>query len=177
MSGKKLVVDEWAKVALKQRGIEVLKDGKLQVAFTKGKVQIVKDLPAAIRQQTHIIDQQREEKKENEDIGILMRGFHDIVVKLEKMTVEELTERKKKNLLIKLEEILEIMSRKREDLRKDGYNRLKKVYQMLENGNIPAANTSSLAALTRMRKRWLVNEKVIDKSFARLEALKNLAQS
>ena len=176
MEKRKLVVDEWAKVALKQRGIEVLKDGTLQVTFTKGKVQIVKDLPAAIRQQKHIIDQQKEEQKENEEIGILMRQFHDLVVGLDKMTVEQFTERKKNNTLKKLEEILETMSRKREDLRKDGYNRLKKVYKMLESGNIPAANTTSLAALNRMRKRWLVNEKVIDKSYARLEALKNLAQ-
>lgn len=171
---RKLIVDEWAKIALKERGIIVLKDGKIQVEFYKGKIQVVKDLPAAIRQQGHIIDQQRDEQNENEEIGILMRQFHELVINLSKMTVEEFTDRKKKNTLVKLEEILEIMSKKREDLRKDGYNRLKKVYKMLENNNLPAANTTSLAALTRMRKRWLINEKVIDKSHARLEALKNL---
>ena len=69
------------------------------------------------------------------------------------------------------------MSRKREDLRKDGYVRLTKVYKMIERWNLPAANVSSLAALSRMRRRWLVNERVIDKSLSRYEALKNLSKN
>lgn len=170
-----MIVNEWAKEALSQRGITVAKNGKLKVSFFKGKIQEVKDLPAAIRQQKHIIDQQKQEQNENEEIGKLMGKFNSIVNSLEKMTVKEFTEKKKNAILKKLERILEEMSRKREDLRKDGYKRLTNVYKMLEKGNIPAANFASRAALDRMRKRWLVNEKVIDKSHARLEALKNLS--
>jgi len=73
-----------------------------------------------------------------------------------------------------LNDVLDKMSKKREELRRDGYNRLQKVYKMAEKKNIPAANLASQAALDRMRKRWLVNEQVIDKSLARLEALQQL---
>ncbi len=45
---------------------------------------------------------------------------------------------------------------------------------MIENKNLPAANLASQAALNRMRKRWQVNDAVIVKSLARLEALQRL---
>lgn len=167
-------INDWALEAMKDRGISI-ENGKLKVEFAKGRVQIVKDLPAAIRQQKHIIDQQREEQQENTDIGKLMRQFHDIVENLNKMTVKEMTEKKKNNTLSKLNDIITIMERKREDLRRDGLKRLINVFKMLEKNNIPAAHLASKAALDRMRKRWLVNEKVIDKSYARLEALKTLS--
>jgi hypothetical protein len=170
-----MILNEWAAEALKDRGIEVTKSGKIRIEFCKGKVQEVADLPTAIRQQQHIIDQQKEEQKENEAIGILMRKFNDIVINLKSMTIKDFTQKRKSSTLSKLNDIISDMSRKREDLRKDGYNRLQKVYAMLEKDNIPAANWASQAALDRMRKRWIVNEKVIDKSFARLEALKNLS--
>lgn len=169
----KLIVNEWALEALKDRGISV-ENGKIVVEFYKGKRQEVKDLPAAIRQQKHIIEQQREEQDENEAIGKLMRQFHNTVAKLNSMEIKAFTKRRKTTTLNKLNRVLEEMSKKREDLRKDGYNRLRRVHKMLQRDNIPAAIWASNAALERMRKRWLVNEKVIDKSHARLEALKNL---
>ena len=88
---KKLLIDEWVKIALKERGI-FIEGNKFRVEFYKGKTQIVSDLPAAIRQQKHIIDQQKREQKENEDIGILMRQFHETVISLSKMLVQEYTE-------------------------------------------------------------------------------------
>lgn len=166
--------NEWVIEALSRRGIKVNQDGSLDVSFFGNKVQHVKNAAAAVRQQQHIIDQQKNEQEENKQIGLLMRQFHEIVVVLSKMTVKELTQKKMDFYLSELEEILEVMSRKKEDLRKDGYERLTKVYLMLLKKNIPAANLSSQAALDRMRKRWLVNEQVIDRSLARLEALKQL---
>jgi hypothetical protein len=168
-------INEWALEALKERGIEVTKSGKIRVEFFKGKVQEVKDLPTALRQQQHIIDQQKEEQKDNEAIGILMRNFNDIVTGLKSMTAKDFTSRRKENTLLKLRIILEDMSKKTEKLRKEGYNHLMKVFNMLEKDNIPAATWASQAALEKMRKRWLTNEKVIDRSTARLEALKSLS--
>jgi len=169
------MIDAWAKEALKLRGVNVLDNGKFRVEFFKGRFQEVTDLPTAIRQQKHIMSQQRTEQKENEEIGKMMSQFHTLVCSLSSMTVQELTDKKYKSIMKKLWEIIEIMSRKTNDLRVEGYNKLLKVYKMLESKNIPAANLASSAVLTRMRKRWLVNEKVIDKSNARLEALKNLS--
>ena len=94
--------------------------------------------------------------------------------KIEKMTIEELSLEKAISLKNDLILILENMAKKCEDLRKDGYNKLCKVFNMIEKKNLPAANLASQAALDRMRHRWLVNEKVIDRSLARLEALKQL---
>jgi len=169
-------MNPWALEGLKNRGIIVKNNGTLEVEFFKNKFQKVKDLDAAIRQQQHIIDQQLEEQKENEEIGKLMRKFHDIVSNLTKMTVEQFEKSrfKKKNTLTKLKEILDIMVRKTEALRKDGYKRLCNVYNMVEKNNLPAANLASMAALDRMRKRWLVNGKIIDASFTRLRMLKKL---
>jgi hypothetical protein len=168
------ILNEWVLEALLRRGIKVNADGTVDVCFFGDKVQHVKDIAAATRQQQHIVDQQKEEQEENKQIGLLMRQFHDIVVVMAKMTVKEFTQEKLDSYLRQLEKILETMSRKKADLRKDGYERLTKVYKMLQRSNIPAANMSSQAALSRMRRRWLVNEKVIDKSLARLEALKQL---
>jgi len=166
--------NEWVMEALQRRGIKVNDDGSLDVCFFGDTIQHVTDLNAAIRQQQHIIDQQKYEQVENEEIGKLMRTFHDTVLTMSKMTVAELTIEKIVEYKNELFTVLEVMSRKREDLRKDGYSRLQKVLKMIEKGNIPAANLASQAALNRMRRRWLVNEKVIDKSLARLEALKQL---
>jgi len=164
--------NEWVKEALIRRGICVNDDGSLDVCFFGDTVQHVADLDSALRQQQHIIDQQKDEQRENEEIGLLMKEFHDTVVVMTKMTVDNLENvgYYKANLQV----ILENMSRKKEKLRVDGYNRLIKVSKMIEKKNLPAANVSSQAALNRMRRRWLVNEKVIDKSLARLEALKQL---
>jgi hypothetical protein len=167
-------INEWALEALRDRGIRMADDGTLEIEFFKGKKQKVKDLDAAIRQQQHIIDQQMEEQDENTEIGKLMRTFHDHIVSLKKMTKKELTAEKMEAYLSELKTILETMARKKEELRKDGYARLCNVYKMVEKNNLPAANMASFAALDRMRKRWLVNEKVIDKSNSRLAALKNL---
>jgi oligoendopeptidase F len=165
-------INEWVCEALLRRGIRVNNDGSLDVCFSGDQIQHVTDLDAAIRQQKHIIDQQKDEQKENEEIGILMRKFHETVLEMTKMTMKQLTTEKKfKN---ELSEVLVIMSRKKNDLRKDGYNRLNKVMKMIDKSNLPAANLASQAALDRMRRRWLVNEKVIDKSLARLQALKEL---
>jgi hypothetical protein len=169
-----MAYNEWVIEALRRRGITVNDDGSLDVCFSGRTAQHVTDLDAAIRQQQHIIDQQKDEQKENEDIGKLMRLFHDTVKEMAKMTIEEFTVEKKVEYKNNLMTILDTMSRKREDLRKDGYSRLQKVMKMIEAKNLPAANLASQAALDRMRKRWLVNEKVIDKSLARLEALKQL---
>ena len=171
------MLNEWALEALRERGIKVFADGSLEVQFFKGNISKVPDVATAIRQQQHIVDQQREEQEENKEIGILMRQFHELVMSLVNMSIEvwRATEDKRIDYLSKLTEILKIMETKKEELRRDGYDRLVKVYKMLEKGNIPAANLASQAALDRMRKRWLVNEKVIDKSFARLEALKSLS--
>lgn len=165
-------INEWVLEALQKRGVTVNPDGTLDVRFFGNKVQRVKDLDAAIRQQGHIIDQQKEEQEENKEIGLLMRNFHETVCQMTKMTLDNLTE--KNRYFNKLKDILEVMSKKREDLRKDGYTRLCNVFKMLEKKNLPAANLASQAALNRMRRRWLVNEKVIDKSLVRLEALKQL---
>jgi len=165
----------WVLESLKERGIEVLKGGKLRIEFYKGKFQEVKDLPAALRQQQHIIDQQKEEQQENVEIGKMMAEFNNVVVNLKKQTVENLTDKKLNSIFSKLDVILENMEKKKEELRRDGLKRLKNVYKMLEQKNIPAATWASEAALDRMRRRWHVNEKVIDKSYARYEALKNLS--
>ena len=173
---KKEKLNPWALEGLRERGIIVKRNGSLEVEFFKKKFQKVKDIDAAIRQQQHIIDQQIEEQKENEEIGKLMRQFHDIVANLSKMTINqfEKSKLKKKNTLKKLKNILDIMSRKTEDLRKDGYKRLNNVFRMVEVNNLPAANLASMAALDRMRKRWIVNGKVIDASFTRMRMLKDL---
>ena len=174
--GEIMNLNEWAIEALSRRGINVNADGTLDVCFFGDKVQRVVDLDAAIRQQKHIIDQQKVEQFENEEIGKLMKMFHEVVLNLSKMTKKYLKENQnvKDDFEANLSKILEIMSKKKEKLRKDGYERLKKVLKMIEGNNVPAANLASQAALDRMRKRWLVNEKVIDKSLARLEALKQL---
>lgn len=169
-----MAFNEWAVEALRCRGIRANLDGSLDVCFYGDKVSHVPDIDSAIRQQGHIIDQQKEEQRENEDIGKLMKEFYDKVLMLSKMTIEEFSLESTINYKSDLEAILEVMAKKREDLRKDGYERLKKVLKMVEKKNLPAANVASQAALNRMRKRWLVNEKVIDKSLARLEALKQL---
>ncbi|MDD5650024.1 MAG: hypothetical protein PHF86_06375 [Candidatus Nanoarchaeia archaeon] len=169
-----MAYNEWVVEACKRRGIQVNDDGSLDVCFFGDNMAHVPDLDAGIRQQQHIIDQQKDEQKENEEIGKLMSVFHETVVSMSRMTVEELTIEKAANFKTELLSVLEVMSRKREDLRKDGYERLKKVFKMVEKNNLPAANAASQAALSRMRRRWLVNEKVIDKSLARLEALKQL---
>lgn len=169
-----MVYNEWAIEALIRRGVQVNLDGSLDVCFYGDVVQHVPDIDSALRQQQHIIDQQKNEQKENEEIGSLMRDFHETIINMTNMKFEELSIEEKIGYKNKLIVILDSMSRKREDLRKDGYLRLKKVFKMVENKNLPAANLASQAALDRMRKRWLVNEKVIDKSLARLEALKQL---
>jgi DNA-binding GntR family transcriptional regulator len=169
-----MAYNEWVVEACKRRGIQVNADGSLDVCFFGDNVAHVPDLDTAIRQQQHIIDQQKVEQKENEEIGKLMGTFHDTVVSMSSMTIAELTIEKLSDFKTELLGVLEVMSKKREDLRKDGYERLTKVFKMVEKKNLPAANTASQAALARMRKRWLVNEKVIDKSLARLEALKQL---
>jgi hypothetical protein len=169
----KLVVNEWVLEDLSNKGIKI-KDGKFLIEFHKGQIQEVGDLKTALRQQQHIIDQQTEEKDVNEEIGKLMSKFHSLVLDLKKMTIKEFTQKRKDSTLKKLSSILEEMKRKREDLRKDGYARLCKVFKMVERDNLPAANTSSLAALDRMRKRWFVNNKIIEKSHARLMALQKL---
>lgn len=168
-----MAYNEWIIEGLQRRGIKANSDGSLDVCFFGDTVQHVPDLDTAIRQQQHIIDQQREEQAENEHIGKSMRLFHTTVSEMAKMTVEELTPERLtyKNYLT---QVLEFMSKKREKLRKDGYTRLSKVMKMIEAKNLPAANLASQAALGRMRKRWLVNEKVIDRSLARFEALKQL---
>jgi hypothetical protein len=168
------MINEWVVEALKRRGILVNQDGSLDVCFFGSKVQHVPDVATAIRQQQHIVDQQKDEQNENKEIGLLMREFHETVISMSKMTIEELTVEKKIDFDNKLIVILDKMSKKREDLRVDGYNRLEKVFKMVMKKNLPAANLASQAALDRMRRRWLVNEKVIDKSLARLEALKQL---
>ena len=168
------MINEWVIEALKRRGIQVNKDGSLDIVFFGNFLQHVSNIYAAIRQQHHIIDQQKAEQEENKEIGLLMRRFHETVSTMAKMTVEELTIKKKVKFEDELIAILEVMSKKKEDLRRDGYNRLTKVLKMVEKKNLPAANVSSQAALDRMRRRWLVNERVIDKSLARLEALKQL---
>ncbi|MDD5649339.1 MAG: hypothetical protein PHF86_02830 [Candidatus Nanoarchaeia archaeon] len=172
-----MAYNEWIVEALQHRGITLNIDGSLEVCFVGKKSQHVTDLDTAIRQQKHIIDQQKDEQKENEEIGKLMKLFHNTVVNMSKMTIKEFTVEKMVNYKSYLITILDNMLRKREDLRKDGCSRLQKVMSMIEKKNIPAANLASQAALDRMRKRWLVNEKVIDKSLARLEALKELKNS
>lgn len=169
-----MAYNEWVIEALKRRGIQVNADGSLDVCFFGNTVSHVPDLDSALRQQQHIIDQQKGEQVENEEIGKLMKLFYDHVCSLSKKTVEELTVESISSYKTILLTILESMQRKRESLRKDGCSRLEKVLKMIEKKNIPAANLASQAALDRMRKRWLVNEKVIDKSLARLEALKQL---
>lgn len=166
--------NEWVIEALNRRGIKINEDGTLDVYFWGKTSQHVSDLKTAIRQQQHIIDQQKSEQRENEEIGSLMRVFHETVKEMSEMTMKEFTLEKKIEYKNNLISILDVMSRKREDLRKDGYTRLQKVMKMIDMNNLPAANLASQAALNRMRKRWLVNEKVIDKSLARLEALKQL---
>jgi hypothetical protein len=176
---KKIMIDvsDWIIEALKKRGIQANDDGSFDICYFGDKVQHVPDLDTAIRQQKHIIDQQKVEQDENKEIGILMRQFHENVLLMSKMTIKQLTVEKKEVYLSALTAILEVMARKREKLRTDGYTRLTKVYKMLEQGNVPAANVSSQAALDRMRRRWLVNEKVIDRSMARHEALKKLSRA
>jgi hypothetical protein len=169
------MLNPWILETLKKKGITVNANGKFTVEFTKGKVQVVEDLDAVIRQQNHIITQQRKEQEENEKFGVLMKEFHDIVCSLTKMTIEQLN--KKKSVLGQLSAIssaADKLSTKREDLRKEGFNKIVKVLDMLNKGNIPAANLASQAALTRMRKRWIVNQQVIDKAIVRFEALKQL---
>ena len=167
-------IDEWVAQALIERGIRLNSNGTLLIEFFKGKTQVVADVASAIRQQKHIVDQQKKEQKENEEFGALMRKFNDAVEGLKNMSVEEFQKKRTGNILRKLTEIITIMKGKREDLRKDGCKRLENVLRMLEEKNIPAAVWASNAAIDRMRKRWLVNEKVIDKSLARLSALQNL---
>jgi len=167
-------INEWVLEALLRRGIKVNEDGSLDICLYGNTVQHIKDLDAALRQQQHIIDQQKSEQDENKEIGLLMRQFHETVSTLSRMTIEQLTLEKKVEYHNQLIVILDVMSKKREDLRKDGYERLSKVLKMIEKKNLPAANLASQAALDRMRRRWLVNEKVIDKSLARFEALKQL---
>jgi hypothetical protein len=168
------MINEWISEALLKRGIRQNQDGSFDICFFGDKIQHVADLDTAIRQQKHILDQQRAEQKENEEIGILMKEFHDIIVDLPKKTIAELGTEKQVDVISSLNAILKTMSKKTNDLRKDGHARLSKVLKMVENNNLPAANLSSQAALDRMRRRWLVNEKVIDKSLARLAALKEL---
>lgn len=167
-------INEWVIEACQRRGIIVNKDGSLDVSFFGSKTQHVKDLSTAIRQQQHIVDQQKSEQEENKEIGLLMRQFHETVQSMSKMTIFQLTVEKTIKYKNDLMKILETMSKKKAELRKDGHTRLTNVLKMIDKKNLPAANWASKAALDRMRKRWLVNEKVIDKSLARLEALKQL---
>jgi hypothetical protein len=169
-------MNDWVLESLKKKGITKNADGTLNVTFFGNKVQIVKDIAAAIRQQEHIVTQQIVEQSENTTFGILMRNFHDAVLALSKMTRKEWTEGKYKSFTKKMNDVLEIMSMKREDLRVDGYLRLCKVMDMVRKNNLPAANLASQAALERMRRRWMVNARIIDKSYSRLAALKSLKQ-
>jgi len=171
------MINEWLIDSLNKRGIRVNDDKSLDICFFGKRTQRVSDVETAIRQQQHIIDQQKNEQLENEEIGKLMRTFHEKVVSMSRMTVEELTLIKLISYKNYLFEILLLMSRKKENLRKDGYERLKKVYEMVEKKNLPAANLASQAALDRMRRRWLVNAKVIDRSITRLEALRQLQKN
>jgi hypothetical protein len=167
-------INEWVLESLRNKGISINSDGSLVVCFNGRKPQVVEDITTAIRQQEHIIQQQELEQRENVEIGLLMNEFRDIVLHLSKMTVEELGCNIKTVYMSELTEILHYMSKKTETIRKDGFNRLVKVYKMLEKNNLPAANLASQAALDRMRKRWKINQKVIEKSFARLQTLKSL---
>jgi acylphosphatase len=168
-------MNEWIIENLKKRGINYnIEDGTVEIKFFGNKYQKVENLAAAIRQQKHIIDQQISEQNENTEFGKLMRKFHDTVLQLTKMTKKEFTIEKQIAFKNELYSVLTIMSKKREDLRKDGYERLKKVMAMIEKDNLPAANVASQAALLRMRRRWMVNQQVIDKSYSRLAALNTL---
>ena len=167
-------MNEWVVESLKRKGIVVNSDGSFDVCFVSRKIQNVESLDAAIRQQEHIIEQQNLEQQENAKIGLLVSDFRAIVMNLSKMSIAELTINTKSVYLSELTEIMHNMSKKREDLRKDCFKRLSNVYKMLERNNLPSANLASQAALDRARKRWLVNEKVINKSMIRLETLKQL---
>ena len=171
---KKMIVNEWIFESLKNKGIIINNDGSLVVYFNGKKPQFIEDITTAIRQQEHIIEQQETEQKENIEIGLLMSEFRNIVIHLSKMTVEELGCNMKNVYMSELTEILQYMSLKTNVLRKDGFNRLVKVYNMLEKNNLPAANLASQATLDRMRKRWKINQKVIEKSLARLRVLQSL---
>jgi len=170
-------VNPWITEALQERGIKVNSNGTIEVAFTKGKFQKVEDLNTAIRQQKHIIDQQKCEQKENEELGVEVNKFNQTLETLKDMSMEEFTEKRKKSVLKNLTEKLEILGRKKNELRVQALQKLQNIYKMLEANNIPAAVWAGDAFLTRLRKRWLVNEKVIDKSLARLAALENLKGS
>ena len=65
-------MNEWAIVALRQKGIEITKSGKFRLTFADGKVQEVANIEAAIRQQKHIMEQQKSEQIENERNGLIV---------------------------------------------------------------------------------------------------------
>jgi hypothetical protein len=167
-------VNPWAIEALNERGITVNKDGSLTIEFHKGKLQKVQDLATAIRQQKHIIDQQQDEQKENEELGMQVKEFNDVVALLKNMSMNEFTEKRKDKTLKILMIKLEILAKKKNQLRVEAHQKLVNVFRMLDENNVPAAIWAADAYLNRLRKRWLVNEKVVDKSLARLTALENL---
>jgi hypothetical protein len=167
-------VNPWAIEALSERGITVNKDGSLVIEFHKGKLQKVQDLNTAIRQQKHIVDQQQNEQKENEALGVEVKEFNDVVASLRNMSMKEFTEKRKDKILKVLIDKLNILTKKTNELRIQANKKLQNIYIMLDQNNVPAAIWAADAYLNRLRKRWLVNEKVIDKSLARLTALENL---
>lgn len=167
-------MNDWEKLALADKGIEFTKSGKIRIVFGNGIIQELQDLETAIRQQSHIINQQKEEQLENKNVGLLIRKFCDTIKGLENMSMKTFTENRKNNLLEKLYANIDEIGSVRNKLRVDGVKKLKNVCKMIEQNNIPAAAQAANATLDRMRKRWLQNVKVIDISTIRLITLQKL---
>lgn len=168
------MINEWLYDSLKRKGIIVNSDGSLEILFFSKKHQHLNDVDSAIRQHQHIIDQQTLEQIENECIGKAMKTFHNVVLSMTKQTINKDNVEEFKRNKDYLVSIVETMERKYESLRKDGCAKLRNVLVMLDKRNLPAANLASQAALDRMRKRWLVNQQVIEKCMTRIEALRQL---
>lgn len=168
-----MAFNPWIIDALKERGI-VIKDNSFEIEFYKGKIQKVSDLFAAIRQQKHIIEQQKLEQMENVELGVEVSKINDIILSLKNMSMNEFTNKRKNDILKKLNLKIKILERKKNELRIEAHHKLLNICKMLKANNIPAAILASNAYLIRLRKRWLINEKVVDKSTSRLIALEHL---
>jgi hypothetical protein len=166
------MLNEWALESLKSSGIVLNKDGTVEVCFSKNIKQTLPNIEAVFRQQAHIIKQQENEQSENEEIATLVIEFYNIVLSLSKMTVKQLTRKRKNDYVSELISILAVMSQKTNDLRKQTYKNLSNILKMIEKNNLPAAITASRASLEKIRKRWLINEKIIEKAESRYSMLK-----
>jgi hypothetical protein len=154
-------------------GIRARTDGKYEVDINHGYC-VVKDFDSVIRQQEHIIENQIDEQEKNAEIGKTLLAFYSDIIFLPKMTRKNLGEKKYHDYLAKFCFYADSMKNKKNNLRKEEYDKLVNVYTMLGKNNIPASNWSAKAAIIITKKRWFINKKVIEKAKKRLSILNKI---